>query len=119
MEEEWIEAATLAELPAGRPVVTVIGGRRIALVNVDGTVHGIDAVCPHRAGPLGEGMVWGGQIECPWHHHRYDLATGRNIYPANVYPPDLPQLQPHVKPARVFSVRIEKGRVFVRVGEPG
>ncbi len=118
MAEKWVEAATLAELPPGKPVVIVIGAHRVALVNLEGAVHAIDAVCPHLGGPLGRGTIWGQQIECPWHHFRFDLATGRNIYPANVYPSDLPALRVQVKPAHVFPVRVKNGRVFVRVGEP-
>lgn len=41
------------------------------------TVHVLEARCSHRGGPLDEGSVADGCIECPWHGARFDLATGQ------------------------------------------
>ena len=71
---------------------------------------------PHLGGPLGEGVLWKGELECPWHHFRYDLETDRNTYPANVYPDDLPQLQADLKPLKTYAVKVERGRILVSLG---
>src|SRR5487761_438630 len=102
---QWVEVARVEDVPPGAV--------RGALVNVDGVIHALDGVCPHMKGPLWQGDLWHGQIECPWHHFRSDPATGRNTYPANVYPDDLPQLQEQIAPVCTFPVRINKGTVFV------
>jgi nitrite reductase/ring-hydroxylating ferredoxin subunit len=109
----WVEVARLEELPAGTVRGAKVGGRMLALVNVNGVVHALDGICPHRRGPLWQGDIWWGQLECPWHHFRYDPATGANTYPANVYPEDLPILREQIAAVEVFPVRVEDGKIFV------
>ena len=88
------------------------------MVNRDGQLYALGAVCPHRGGPLGQGSLWQGALECPWHHFRFDPATGRNVYPSNVYPDDLPQLQAELKAATVFPVEVRDGEVLVGLADP-
>jgi len=113
----WVEVAALADLPPGKVARAEVAGRVLALVNMDGVVHAVDAVCPHQGGPLEQGTLWQGKLQCPWHFFLFDLATGSNCYPANVYPDDMPQLREQLAPLRVFPVRIEDGRVLVQVEE--
>jgi nitrite reductase (NADH) small subunit len=72
-------ASTRELLPGEVLVVTVEGGRTLALCNVDGTVHAVDGACPHRGGPLGEGELVGRVLTCPWHGWRWDVTTGASI----------------------------------------
>jgi nitrite reductase (NADH) small subunit/3-phenylpropionate/trans-cinnamate dioxygenase ferredoxin subunit len=65
-------------LPGERRVLR-LGGREVALFNIDGTLHAIDNTCPHRWGPLGEGMLEGAVISCPWHGWRFDVRTGEGV----------------------------------------
>jgi len=116
-ENQWIEIARVEDVPLGAVRGVRANGRMLALVNVDGAIHALDGVCPHLKGPLWQGAIWHGQLECPWHHFRYDPATGRNTYPANVYPDDVPQLQEQVAPVCTFAVRIEDGKILVRLSE--
>ena len=51
-------------------------GRRYAVFTVAGEPVVTDGVCPHKGGPLAEGMVRDGSVICPWHWYRYDLTTG-------------------------------------------
>jgi len=111
----WIDAARLEELPPGGIKRVEVAGQVLALVNVEGTIHALSAVCPHQGGPLDEGTVWDGKLECPWHHFLFDLRTGLNVYPANVYPADLAQLRPQLAPLQMYPVRIEDGRVLVNI----
>ncbi len=111
----WRDVAGLDEIPRGQVRRAEVAGRVLALVNLDGTVHAVGAVCPHQGGPLDQGRIWGGYLQCPWHNFLFDVATGANVYPANVYPADLPGLQAQLKPLKVYPVRIEGGRVLVRL----
>ena len=56
-----------------------VNGIWIALFNVDGTFYAMDNSCPHAGGPLGEGKVNGGIVECPWHGWRFDIRTGTRV----------------------------------------
>ena len=42
----------------------------------------MDNVCPHRGGPLGQGMIEGGKLICPWHAWAFDLKTGQAAHTA-------------------------------------
>jgi nitrite reductase (NADH) small subunit len=52
-------------------------GRAYAVFCHEGSLVVTDAGCPHRGGPLGDGLIRDGAIVCPWHWYTYDLDTGR------------------------------------------
>jgi len=54
--------------------------RRIVVCNVDGKLHAMDGVCPHRQGPLGQGALHGSAVVCPWHAWEFDCSTGQHDY---------------------------------------
>ena len=58
-----------------------VGGKRIALFNIDGRYYAIDDTCTHKGGPLSEGQVAGTTVTCPWHHSSFDLRTGDAMTP--------------------------------------
>ena len=51
-------------------------GHTFCIANMDGEICAMDNVCPHRGGPLGEGMIENGKLICPWHAWEFDLTTG-------------------------------------------
>ena len=53
-----------------------LDGRRIAVFRAAGGWYALDAACPHRGGPLADGIVCDRAVICPLHDRRYDLATG-------------------------------------------
>jgi nitrite reductase/ring-hydroxylating ferredoxin subunit len=71
-----------ADLPEGRAVTVHVNlsqterGERIAVVRKNGELYAISNVCPHQNGPLGEGTVRDGYLECPWHGYQFDPCTG-------------------------------------------
>ena len=67
---------TFTGLGEGRAVTVNVGGERIAVVRKDGALWAISNVCPHQNGPLGEGVVRDGYLECPWHGYQFDPCTG-------------------------------------------
>lgn len=113
----WVRVARVEDVPLGQVRRAEAAGYVLALVNRQGELYALDATCPHQGGPLDQGQLWRGALECPWHHFCFDPATGRNVYPSNVYPGDLPQLQPELGPVKVFPVEVRDGEVFV--GLPG
>lgn len=62
-------------------------GRRVQVGHIpvavfrtrSGEVYATQALCPHRAGPLADGIVGGGELHCPLHAYKFDLATGASI----------------------------------------
>lgn len=73
-----IEGVTdLATLPVAAPVKARAGINDIVLVRIGATVHAMHAVCAHAGGPLAQGTVVDGCLECPWHGSRFWVDNGR------------------------------------------
>jgi nitrite reductase/ring-hydroxylating ferredoxin subunit len=68
----------LAALPPGERKFLEVDDRPLAILNVDGELHAIENVCPHRGGPVGEGMLDGHILTCPWHDWSFDIRSGQN-----------------------------------------
>lgn len=65
------------DLPLGLGRAFEIQGRVIALFRTrGGKVFAFDNRCPHKNGPLAEGMLAGDSVVCPLHAFRYDMHTG-------------------------------------------
>ena len=79
---KWVKLDTgavtdLATIPEATPTKMKAGINDLVLVRVGETVNALHAVCAHAGGPLAEGTVVDGCIECPWHASRFRLADGR------------------------------------------
>ncbi len=88
------------------------------LAHWEGRIFACVPICPHQHNPLGGAAVLDFQLECPWHHFRYDLRTGENVYPRNVYPLgtgdiDQARLQSDLRPLRTYLVEVRDGEIFV------
>lgn len=67
-------------IPEGEGRVYEIGHLAIAVFrSKSGTVYATQALCPHKQGPLVDGIVGGGKVVCPLHSYKFDLATGAPI----------------------------------------
>lgn len=85
--------AGLSEIPLGEGRTFEVQGRRVAVFRTrTGGVFATQAECPHRKGPLADGLVGGTTVVCPLHDRIYDLATGAalvgecdiQVYPVRV-----------------------------------
>ena len=60
----------LATLPEATPTKAKAGVNDLVMVRMGDTFHAMHAVCAHAGGPLTQGKVVDGCIECPWHGSR-------------------------------------------------
>ena len=60
---ELVKIAEIADLKPGEGKTVTAGDRELALFNIAGKFHCIDNVCPHRGGPLSEGMIEGNEVK--------------------------------------------------------
>jgi nitrite reductase/ring-hydroxylating ferredoxin subunit len=99
----FTKLTTESELPpADEAKEFPCGEKTICVANVNGTYSALDNVCPHRGGPLGQGMIEGGKVVCPWHGWAWDAKTG------------VAMQDPNMKVA-VYPVKIENGDVLVEI----
>lgn len=69
----------LSDIAPGSSSVVDVNGKALALFNVAGVVYAMDNTCRHRGGPLGEGLLEGDVVTCPWHHWEYNVRTGELV----------------------------------------
>lgn len=100
-EITWTDVGHLDDLPkpGGRKLRTPAGD--IALFRTsDDEVFALADKCPHRGGPLSQGMVYGKRVQCCMHGYNIDLATGAAVAPdAGLTAP--------------YPVKVADGRIYV------
>jgi nitrite reductase (NADH) small subunit len=68
--------AARSALPEDQGTVAYLGDAAIALFRAGEQVYAYPNVCPHKGGPVGEGLVVDGIVTCPWHGSQFEVATG-------------------------------------------
>lgn len=72
----FIRVGRVSDVAPGTCTSVDADGYGVALCNVNGTLYALDNTCPHAGGPLGEGLLTGDVVACPWHGWRYNVRTG-------------------------------------------
>ena len=97
----WIEIGTLDDIPRqGARVVRRTEGDIAVFRTLDDQVFALRDKCPHKGGPLSQGIVHGNKVACPLHDWKISLDTGMAVAPDEGC-------------AARFPVRIEGGKVFL------
>jgi nitrite reductase (NADH) small subunit len=76
MTAQWVRIAACADIPPREGRAVAIAGREIAIFNLGDRFLATDNRCPHKGGPLCEGIVSGPAVVCPLHAWKIDLETG-------------------------------------------
>ena len=97
---EFVAVIEANQVPSDRGLSVNAGGRELALFNSDGQFYALDGTCPHRGGPLGEGITEDGRVYCPLHGWEFDVKTGACI--------NNPE-----KPVACFPARVLDGKVEI------
>jgi nitrite reductase (NADH) small subunit len=74
--DTWVRVGAAGDVPELEGRSVTVAGRRIAVFRLRDGWAAIDAACPHRGGPLGDGLVADTCVTCPLHGRRFDLLTG-------------------------------------------
>lgn len=96
----FVKVAKMADVPEGTGITVNVNGTDVAVFNVSGKFYALDNTCLHRGGPLGEGILNGEIVTCPWHAWTYDVITGQGVS------------HPNIKVA-TYKVKVESDDVLV------
>ena len=103
----FIDIAALADIPRqGARLVKTAFGCIAVFRTADDQVFALDDRCPHKGGPLSEGIVHGTFVTCPLHALVFDLSTGL------AQGPDAGAADPGYA-LHAYAVRSVNGRVFL------
>jgi nitrite reductase (NADH) small subunit len=101
---EWIDIGAIDDVPRdGARVVLTPAGEIAVFRTADDTLHAVDNRCPHRGGPLSEGIVHGPYVTCPLHNWVFDLRTGKAQGADEGC-------------VRTIPLKVEGGRIFLALG---
>ncbi len=101
---EYIAVAAADELKPAQMKRVVVAGKRLLLCNSAGTLYCVDEMCSHEDYSLYLGCIKDGKIKCSLHGSYFDLLTGK------------PTCEPADEAIRTYSLKIEAGQVWVKVG---
>jgi naphthalene 1,2-dioxygenase system ferredoxin subunit len=102
-ESEWIDVMPTDDLPRNDVKGISVGEREIAIYTAGEAVYATDSVCTHGQAQLRDGYLDGYEIECPLHQGRFDVRDGK------------PLCAPVTEELRCYPVKVEGGRVYLRV----
>ena len=97
-----VNLGSVEKIAKGQGFTFIVAGQEIAVFRQrDGKLFATQNRCPHKQGPLSEGIIGAGKVICPLHSHKFDLCTGEGPEPKECL--------------RVYPVREEKGDILLGV----
>ncbi|HET8943980.1 MAG TPA: non-heme iron oxygenase ferredoxin subunit [Dehalococcoidia bacterium] len=98
---DFKKVASASEVPAGEMTIVEVDGEEVAIANVGGEFFAFSNTCTHRGGPLGEGILTGDVVECPFHAGQFNVRTGAVVAP------------PPSEPVQTYAVRVDGDDISV------
>ena len=104
MTMKWVEVGSIGDIPIrGARCVNTPEGRIAVFRTAEGQVFAIEDHCPHKGGPLSQGIVHGPSVTCPLHNWVISLETGK-------------ALGADEGSVKTVPTRIENERLFIALG---
>ena len=102
MSTTTVNLGSVEKIALGQGRCYLVGGEEIAVFRQrDGQLFATQNRCPHKQGPLSEGVAGGGKVICPLHSHKFDLASGAGSEPGEC--------------VKVYAVREVDGEILLSV----
>lgn len=102
----WTAVASIDDIPVREGRVVHAGGRAIAVFNLGDRFMAVDDRCPHKGGPLSDGIMTGGAVVCPLHAWRVNLTTGEVERPCAGAPA-----------IETYATKLDAGVVYIDVAD--
>jgi nitrite reductase (NADH) small subunit len=101
---QWLRITACENIPPREGRAAMAAGREIAIFNLGDRFLAVDNRCPHKGGPLSDGIVAGESVVCPLHTWKVSLGTGCVERPAG-----------SDACVRTYATRVEAGVVLVEL----
>jgi len=101
--DRWVRACRIEDIPRlGARVVNSARGDIAVFRNAEGEVFALADRCPHKGGPLSQGIVFGRRVACPLHNWVIQLEDGCAAAPDEGC-------------AGHYEVKVEEDQVFIKI----
>jgi nitrite reductase (NADH) small subunit len=101
----WVKVTNLENIPRLGARVVRSEGVEIGIFRLeDDRIFAVNNKCPHKGGPLSEGIVYGDKVACPLHGWKISLADGKAE-------------EPDVGETACFNTKVEDGVVYIELKE--
>ena len=105
--EKWICVASQEGIPLREGRRVDLGAHQIAVFNLGDRILAVENRCPHRGGPLSDGIIAGGSVVCPLHSWKVCLSTGSVVKP------------PEAACVSTYQARLKAGHIYLALPESG
>ncbi len=104
-DEQWVDISNFLNLKKGEMIDFDYDGKKIMIVNIDGSFYAADRICTHAYVDLTGGILNESEktVTCPLHLSSFDLQNGDALnLPAEI-------------PLRIYKIKKEKNRLFILI----
>jgi nitrite reductase (NADH) small subunit len=104
--KQWVRIARCSEIPLREGRAVKMGDREIAIFNLGDRFLAVGNRCPHKGGPLADGIVSGSTVVCPLHAWKFSLENGQGVSGPSVS-----------SCVETFRTRVEDGVVWLELSD--
>lgn len=104
LTNRWVRVSGTDAIPLREGRAVQIAGHEIAVFNLGDRFLAVENKCPHRGGPLADGIISGGNVVCPLHAWKIELSSGEVLNQATT-----PQC------IKTFATRVEDGVLLLEI----
>jgi nitrite reductase (NADH) small subunit len=105
--KRWTRIALCDDIPLREGRAVRVGTREIAIFNLGDRFLAVENRCPHKGGPLADGIVSGASVVCPLHAWKFSLETGEGVTSASAS-----------SCVETFRTRVEHRVILVEIAAP-
>jgi nitrite reductase/ring-hydroxylating ferredoxin subunit/uncharacterized membrane protein len=102
-DEGYIRITDKDAIKEGRTLRVEVNGEVIAIALQNGKYYAFNEFCTHRYGPLSEGALYNGSVECPWHRSCFDMSTGKVVD------------GPAKNALKTYPLKVKEGDIFIKI----
>jgi nitrite reductase/ring-hydroxylating ferredoxin subunit len=107
---DYVKVATKSEIPDNKMKKVNVGEKEALIVNVNGNYYAINNRCTHAGTDLSLGTLKGKIIECPKHHAKFDVTSGKVFSK-----PSIAFFHPNINDEQVYQMKLKNEDIMVKI----
>lgn len=76
----FVKLGSIERIPPGEGREFLVDSEEVVVFRTrENQLYALQAKCPHRQGPLADGLIGGGKVICPYHAYKFELSSGQPL----------------------------------------